>query len=140
MKFSNLSSPGGDGNPVPSETNCGWFPRNDIIDALTQLQGTNEDKKKKNVSRSYEGLKRTDTFLSNYPMKWKRVIGMGGFGVAVKYERTHPDGHVEDVVVKVDRQGSQEHFLSEWMWYKARWSISPNTACSLGTCILGQGG
>lgn len=76
--------------------------------------------KRKKIARSYEPLKRADAFLSEYPMKWKRVLGVGGFGIAVKYERTGPDGHRDDVVVKVDKKGNQEAFMHEWIWYKAR--------------------
>ena len=57
-------------------------------------------------------------------MKWKRVIGMGGFGVAVKYERIGLDGQIDNAVVKVDKKGDQDLFTHEWMWYKARWASS----------------
>ena len=89
---------------------------------------------------SYERLQRADTFMSKYPMKWQRVLGIGGYGIAVKYERTGPDGHVDDVVVKVDKKGREESFLREWIWYKARRAnFLPTTELGSST-LLGQGG
>ena len=62
--------------------------------------------------------KQLDSKALGFQLRWKRVLGQGGMGIATLWEAQFEDGYREEIVIKLDPRERPADLVQEWNWHR----------------------